>query len=196
MNQNPPPLPQSEPQPVLAYATPMSQPTGLAAWRRGTLLLTSRNVQLPPSCVKCNRPEVKRYRKDVYWHEPLLYLTILAGLLVYLIVALIVRKKATYTCGLCEEHAKARSTHVLVIWLILALGLVGFVVGIAGVAEAFGRNMEHVFGWFIPLGILMMIGSGIYAAITMPLLKPKKVDDHYAHYAGCGDEFLGKFPEA
>lgn len=196
MSGMPPPLPQHQPQPVLAYAAPASQPTGLAIWRRGDQLLTVRDIHLPPTCVKCNRPEAKRIRKDVYWHEQWLYLTILAGVLVYAILALVLRKKATYSCGLCEEHARRRSINILVTWLIVGAGVVSLFLGFTGVSGAWGSHLEDTLVWFIPLGFLLLVVGALYSVFTLPVLKPKRVDEHYAHYVGCDDTFLRQFPEA
>ena len=191
-----PPLPQQPPQPVLAYASPASQPTGLAIWRRGNLLLTVRDIHLPPTCIKCNRPEVKRIRKDVYWHEQWLYLTILAGILVYAILALVLRKKATYSCGLCEEHAQKRRLHVIITWVFVGVGVLALFLGFTGVSGAFGRELEDTLVWFLPLGFLLLVTGALYSVFTLPLLKPKRVDEQYAQYAGCDEAYLRQFPEA
>jgi hypothetical protein len=186
----PPPLPPQS----LEYARQVI-PVGGGIWRRGDQLITGRDVQLPDTCIRCNEPGVKRLRRHVYWHEPWVYILILPGLLIYAIVALALRKKATYTCTLCEKHAKRRTTHILIGWVI-ALSGVGFIVlGVMGANDAFGRDLRDVGGMGIILGIVTLLAAAIYSIITMPLLKPKKIDEQYAYLSGAGPAFLANFSE-
>lgn len=188
----PPPLP---PQP-LSYATPVQPMVATAAWRRGDQLITTRTISLPDACVRCNQPGVKRFRKDLYWHEPWIYLLILPGLLIYAICAIALRKKATVECSLCPAHAKKRMTRILITWLIVLAAIGCWVLAAMGMNDAFGRAYRDMSALFIPLGILVVIGAAVYAAIVLPILKPKKIDEQYAYLKGAGPEFLAKFAEA
>jgi hypothetical protein len=86
----PPPLPP----PTLGYATPLGlgAPTG-GLWREGNRLVTTSTATLPPRCVKCNQLGTVQYaNRKFYWSTPWLLFLILVNLLVYAIVALVVRK--------------------------------------------------------------------------------------------------------
>jgi hypothetical protein len=54
---------------VLPYATPFSHQVG-GAWREGSQLVVTKEVALPPLCVKCNAPaEGPPWTKTLYWHN-------------------------------------------------------------------------------------------------------------------------------
>src|SRR5687767_13019351 len=81
--------------PVIPYAAPLYGQTGSAeaAWRQGDLLVVRKGARLPHACVKCGLPgDGRPLRRTYYWHEPWVYITILAGLLVYVIIALVLRQ--------------------------------------------------------------------------------------------------------
>ncbi len=91
--------------------------SGETVWRNQKLLVMVPDAALPPRCVKCNGPaeEPTKVRK-IYWHHPLLYLLILINLIVYAVVAAIVRKRALVAPGLCAEHKKRRQIGLLIGW--------------------------------------------------------------------------------
>ena len=50
---------------------------------------------------------------NLSWHHPALYLIVLAGVLIYVIVALIVRKTARVNIPLCPAHRAKRRNIIL-----------------------------------------------------------------------------------
>src|SRR4051794_37594891 len=78
-------------------------------WRDGLLLVMSKDGELPDRCLKCNLPAHGwRLKRNLSWHPQGWYLLILLHVLVYVIAALIVRKKATIMVPLCECHRRRR----------------------------------------------------------------------------------------
>ncbi len=76
-------------------------------WREGKVLAMRRGGLFPNRCIKCNAPAVAPGRRQkLTWHPPAWYLLILLAVLLYAIVAMIVRKTATIEIGLCERHQK------------------------------------------------------------------------------------------
>src|SRR5689334_10194557 len=74
-------------------------------WRQNDGLVMHRAATLPDRCIKCNRPANGRVlTKRFAWHHPAWYLLIFAGLLIYAIAALIVRKQVVLHLPLCDEH--------------------------------------------------------------------------------------------
>lgn len=59
---------------------------------------------LPSVCAVCGEPADARKRKTFSWHTPLAYLGLLAGLLPFIIIALILTKRMTVHVPLCERH--------------------------------------------------------------------------------------------
>ncbi len=121
------------------YATP---PSGLtpddeligkdAVWRDGRLLVMDKEAKLPDRCIKCNQPAAHRIRQRLYWHSPFLYLLILLNLIVYVIVATIVRKNAVVSLPLCATHRSKRRKGIALAWLLFFASPVLFVLAIRG----------------------------------------------------------------
>jgi hypothetical protein len=98
--------------------------------------------RLPDRCARCNRPvTLPQVRRTVYWPNSWLYLLSLLSLLIYVIVALIVRKKAVVQVSLCEEHRKQRWPAILMSWLMV----------LAGIGLGLPRFWPR-YGFFIALG--------------------------------------------
>lgn len=196
VSSGPPPLPAAPPLAVLPYATPLPPAfVGYAgAWRGredGQLVVT-KSVELPDRCVKCNAPgDGRRLRRTLYWHHPALYLVILAGVLIYAVVALVVRQQATVVVSLCPVHAAARRRGILVASLI-ALAGVG---SICGAVVVFGdRNFSDYTPFLVTGGILLLLAGAIYGAVRTRLLSAARMQGPYAWLKGAGPEFLETFP--
>src|SRR4051794_32371716 len=97
------------PAPVIPYATPAGNIAVGGIWRSGSKLVVPNQSCLPPSCVKCNAPVSESARKkNFYYYHPALLLLILVNILVFAIVALVVRKKGTVYICVCQKHRNAR----------------------------------------------------------------------------------------
>ena len=179
------------------YAPPMAGELAAQAstdrggfWSDGKNLVLHRDARLPDRCLRCNEPATVRLRKTLYWHHPALYLLILAGLLLYAIVALIVRKKLPSEWPLCGRHAGRRRWGIALTWIGL-LGIFLFPWGLAFAGEALGA--KDAFGllavFSFPLALIMMF-VGLY---LQTVLRPTKIDDHYG-YLLVGKPFLASCP--
>jgi hypothetical protein len=90
-------------------------------WREGKVLVMRKGGDLPHRCIECNEPSAAPLRRyKLSWHSPWLYLLLLLALLLYAIVAAIVRKTAVVHVGLCELHQRR------VVWGRIAELLGGF----------------------------------------------------------------------
>ena len=157
---------------------------GEGVWRDGKTLIMHKTARLPDFCIKCGSPAGGLYlRKTMRWHHPALALLVLAGLLIYLIVALIARKSATVDLSLCEGHLKKRRTAIITSWLIFAAGA-GFLVLAA--AEESGGSLVF--------GLLLLLASGIYAGIWAKIVTVKKIDDHFVWLRRIDERFLDLLP--
>jgi MFS family permease len=193
----PPPLPPdgATPPPPLAYASrPVRQQSG--AWAEGNLLVTTTSCALPQDCVYCGAPAEKILNRKYYWHPSWVFILILPGLLIYAIVALVLRKKADVQLGLCPQHAAARTKKLLVAWGIAGLGLGIIVLSIAMMNDALGREWRDFGGLGIVLAIITFIVAAVVGGGAAGVLKPKKITDTHAWFGGAGREFLAKLPRA
>jgi len=160
---------------------------GVTAWRNQKTLVMIPDSALPPRCVKCNEPahEPTRLRK-VYWHSPAVYLLLLINVLIYAIVATIVRKRARVGAGLCAAHKKRRRQAILICWG-------GVIAGIGLLTWGF-RDSTSNGGAFIIVGVLMLLGSIIVGIIMARVVYAQKIDESYVWLKGCGAQFLDSLP--
>jgi hypothetical protein len=165
-----------------AAATPAAGSGG--AWRDGNVLVLSPDASLPHRCVKCNEPaEEPTKSRKVYWHSSWIYLLFLVNILIYAIVALIVRRKAVIAPGLCAAHKTRRRIGMGIAWALLLAGfaLIGF--GMKG------KNPGAVFG-----GFLVILLAVIVSTTVTRILRANRIDARYVRLKGCGTAFLDSMP--
>jgi hypothetical protein len=153
-------------------------------WRNNSTLVMTKEALLPNRCIKCNAPADERLQRKLTWHHPALYLLILVSVLVYAIVAMVVRKTATIKVALCEDHVSSRRRNMLITWA-LAFGCVASFVG-AGVLEDTTLAM---------LGAGLLFACAIYGVVTLRLVAPSKIDNYFVWLKGVDTNYLQQFPE-
>ncbi len=154
-------------------------------WRSGKILVMTPDADLPDFCVKCNAPATRqRLKRNLFWHNPLLYLLILINLIIYAIVASLNGKKATIYVGLCERHHKNRWIAMCCGWGSFALGILLFVV--AASIESWGIFF---------LGLIILL-TGIIAGISLSaVVSATKITPEHIYIKGVCPEYLAKLPE-
>ncbi len=164
-------------------------------YREYDLLVAKKRAEFPDRCVKCNRPaEGYRLRRNLSWHNPVLYVALLSPL-IYIILALCLRKTARLDIGLCRRHRQKRARTIWIAWLtsLASLGLM-----IVGGFLADTRPGPGVFVFLIPIGLAGMLVGMIYGVIAAPPVKATKINDRCAWLSGVGRTFLeglGEVPE-
>src|SRR5262249_2259953 len=151
---------------------PDSRPTS-GVWRIGTQLVMSKDAVLPYVCVKTNRPADDWLRRNLYWHNSWIYLLILISIWVYVIVALIVRQKATINVGLCRERIVRRRWTITGAWLAVVLGTTMLFVGI-NVAQPGNSAWAAV-----PAGLILVLAGAIVGAFQARIVTPAKITKEY-----------------
>jgi uncharacterized protein DUF4339 len=160
------------------------KPMGVTVWRSGKLLVMKKGSGLPDACVKCNAPAQHRLKRKLYWHHPAVFLLILLSLLIYVIVALIIRKRADVEIGLCDRHAANRKRDVILSWSLVLLGL-GLIIAAVSIAN----------GWVGLAGGLVLVGALVYAAVKTPVVSATKIDAEYVWLRGVSRDYLQAFPD-
>lgn len=165
-------------------------PPPSAAWRSGKHLVIPVEAALPERCLKCNVdvPEDGRLTKKVYWYHWLVYFLLLINILVFVIVALVLRKRAHVTLSLCREHRAKRLRHIIVAWTLSLTGIISFVFGLTGTTT----NQSAA---FTGLGVLLVIAGIIYGATLGRILVPTRIKDGFAWLRGAGPKFLHTLPD-
>lgn len=156
---------------------------GGSAWRDGTVLVLSPEATLPHRCVKCNEPaEEPTKSRKVYWHNPWVYALVLINLLIYAVVAVIVRKKAVISPGLCSAHKTRRRVGIAIAWALLLVGVALLMMGVRSGPGA------------VAGGLLLMLVAALVSTSVTRILRAKRIDARYVRLKGCGTAFLDSLP--
>lgn len=154
------------------------------AWRDGKVLILTPDASLPGRCVRCNEPsEEPTKSRRLYWHSPWLYALIALNILIYAIVAVIVRKKAIVAPGLCSQHKKHRRYSIALAWILLIAGFAVLVMGTSGEMPLAALG-----------GFLLFLAAIIVSATFTRIVRAKRIDAQYVRLKGCGAAFLDSMP--
>jgi hypothetical protein len=151
-------------------------------------VMPGKGAALPPPCVKCGAPaNGKPVNKNFSWHHPALYLLILAGVLIYAIVAAIVRKSMRLSVPLCAHHAQRRSMAVTLAWVLPLVGM----------ADSFILPKAGVDGGVVALITMAFILTGIviWAIVNYPI-RPRYIDQYRGVFTGACEAYLQQFQQA
>ena len=166
-------------------ASDQSHVTGV--WREGSVLVMQPGAPLPNRCVKCNEPAAPPTdERKLYWHHPGIYALIILNLLIYLIVALVVRKSAIVSPGLCLDHKRRRRNAIIVMWLGL---LLGFALFYAAAVTTSDNSTELSLA-----GVLFLIAGLAWGIVFGRIVAAKRIDAAYVRLKGCGPQFLDSLP--
>ncbi len=159
-------------------------PSTVGVWRESNKLVMGKDATLPDRCVKCDAPAHGiRLRRRLSWHHPALYLLIFVTLLLYIVVALIVRQTANIEIGLCEEHQAKRRRNIAITWFLIVVGLLGGI---------FAMVMEDATPAVI--GLLLFLAGVIYGIITIRVVAPAKIDKRFVWLRGINKDYLNSLP--
>jgi hypothetical protein len=154
------------------------------AWREGKRVVARNQTSLPARCFKCNcEVTTPPLTRKLYWHPAGYYLVIFFNILIYAIVAAIVRKRATLDIYLCPDHLQRRKKFMIGGWLGALLGLV---VGIAGIA----MNTP----WMIILGFVILPAAIIVGIAGAQIARPARIKADTVWLTGSGKAFLESLP--
>jgi hypothetical protein len=107
--------------------------------------------------------------------------------LIYVIVALIVRKSIRVSVPLCAQHAQRRSIAVTLAWVLPLIGI----------ADIFVLSQFNVDGGIIALVTTAFILARIliWAVVENPI-RPTLVDSAHGEFTGLSARFLEHVPDA
>jgi hypothetical protein len=110
---------------------------------------------------------------------------VLANAIIYIVVALIVRRHADVTYGLCAPHRQQRRRGILLAVGGILLSLALIIVSVAASQPA-----------LILMALLGFLMSIVIAVVKGRTLLPVRIDKSGAQFKGCGEAFLASLPTA
>ena len=173
----------------VAAAAPAVPAMPAAAYRQGNRLVVPKGAALPSYCVKCGQAvSGEPFQKTFFWHNPWLFLLVLVNLLVYAIVAMIIRKRFDLAVPLCPEHRQRRRTLIIAAWV---LGL-GFIPGGILVGSLISDTNTAVALGFLT-SFLLLIAAFVAGGMSA-VLRPREITDFSATFSGACEQFLALLP--
>jgi hypothetical protein len=164
---------------------PPASEFGTGIWREKSTLVMSKGATLPPYCIRCNEPtHGKVLKRKLSWHHPAIYLIILVALLIYFVVAMVLRKNATVEIGLCEKHLALRRRNIWITWLLCLFGVLGFMMAVVAEESA-----------YMLLSLAFFLGAIIWGVVAVRVVSPAKIDDKFVWLKGVNEDYLNRFPE-
>lgn len=149
----------------------------------GRKLVVPRDSVLPGQCVKCaNSASEPWLRKTFSWHHPAIYILLISPIL-YIIVALIVRKRVNLAVPLCEAHKSIRRKRL---WTaaVLLLGCIPLPIWLATYI-----NNDAADGLAILIGIAMFIVGLVFLVYAAPV-RAIHIGPNSAEFVGASPKFL------
>ena len=166
---------------------------GNGPWRQGKTLVFQEGAELPRRCLTCNQPAEHAIKKNLSFVSQWLLLLILLGvpgLILYLLIGVLIRKRAKVTAYLCARHRVRRRYLILGNWLLFAASALALIAGIAGIART-ARTGEQEDVWLI-LNLFAILGGllSLVMAIALTLFRVRKIENGTAYVRGAGRPFL------
>jgi hypothetical protein len=142
---------------------------------------------LPNLSMRCGAPATIDRARSFSWYPPWILITILAGILICAILALILTKRMRVTVPLCHEHRNHWKARAL-FNLFCFLALIALVIG-AGVLSAYVNNDTAITLAWLTVGLAFfawLVGAAIAQATA---IRPTEITDRSITLNGVAKEF-------
>jgi hypothetical protein len=143
-------------------------------------------ARLPLRCVKTNAPvtAAEAKPKTLYWYPPLLAITILLNLLIFLILYLIFRKRVQLDIPLSAAGRSQLRKHAAIAWLEILIAVACFITGL----------VEPSLAWLIAPAFVLFITGMLYGNYKATKLRVAKLRQGEVWLAGTCPEFRASLP--
>jgi hypothetical protein len=150
--------------------------------------------------MRCGARATTTTRRKFSWHPPWVSALILVGLLPYVIVAIVLTKKARVVMPFCDAHKKYWFNHTLLVWgsfgAIVLLGI-GLIVLMA-ILEQAGRGLRGdglgAYACLAMLGLLL-VWLVVIAILGQFTIRPVEITDRSITLTRVSPEFVDAFHE-
>jgi len=171
------------------YAPPI-KPDGMSPfaglWRQGNVLVMHKRAPLPDICLKSNQPATQRLKRNLSWHHPAVFILVLVSLLIYVIVALIIRKTATIHIALSDQWIALRRRRMTIAWTTILLCVAMIAVG------ALNADSTNWGPFAIVFGVSAFLVAAIYGLLACRMVWPQRMTDDYIWLKGAHPDFLAR----
>lgn len=180
------------------YQTPQAAEEQLFSqhecWRDGKTVYLPPESDLPHCCVRCGEAAQPPARPSkLYWHSPHVYWVLLLvfitgglALLLYAVLALLLRKKVLLTLCYCPKHIWRRRLNLALAIVFLVLLLLPFLVIFSGEYREINALLV-----IVPLALLLLMA--LFNSIIR--IRATHIDENLASIKGFGQGFLQQIPE-
>jgi hypothetical protein len=155
-------------------------------WRDRDALIMTKDAILPGRCLKCDVTTARRLKRTLSWHPTAYYVLLLLSPILYVIVALIVRKTATVSLPFCDDHVRQRRWAIAVGWLTVLSSIPVIILG-----TMLGLPSTLVVG----IGLALILAGAFYGVIRSLVAETKKIDKQFVWLTKIHPDFLAKLPD-
>jgi hypothetical protein len=157
----------------------------------------TRDGGLPDVCIVCGDVARESTRQTFRWCPEWVIVLILAGVLVWVIVAMILTKTMVVYAPVCEAHRGHWFKRTLLNWLLVLGGIAAIVLGFVALAVMENDPNLRDLAFLGPLlGVLTFIGTLIAAVIvSRTAIRPTEITDDDIQLTGVNEEFVEALKE-
>jgi NADH:ubiquinone oxidoreductase subunit 6 (subunit J) len=155
------------------------------------------DYDLPDVCMKCGAPATVWKPRSFAWHPPWIFVLILAGLLVYVIVALVLTKRKRLDIPLCDAHkAHWLWRQLVVVGGLLVLLAVGFLAMIL-LSDSRPNSDEATIGGILCGGTVLGLLAWLVLAVVLQTttIRPREITDDSITLQGVSPEFVQAYED-
>lgn len=179
--------------PNTAYFPPKPEYSGGVFRMYGNKLVMHRQATLPPRCIKTGEPAETAVSKTLYWHHPALFVLVIPGILIYAIVALILRKSMTFAFPLTWRSRRKLRVRIAIAVVSLLLAFTSLIGGMV-LADS-NRGGDEAFAAAGGLLFLSLLVTSIVFFYLARLVTPTRITDQFTVVKGVSPQFLAGLPD-
>jgi hypothetical protein len=140
----------------------------------------------PEVCMKCGARSSVVVRRTFSWCPPWVIITIIAGLLIYAILAMVMTKRMSVKVPLCKEH----KGHWTMRTLCILLGFLGLLVFV-GLAIALSSEDSDLAGlvWMVT-GVLLLAWLIMVIIFQYTAIRPTEITDRSITLTGVNEGYI------
>jgi uncharacterized membrane protein len=158
-------------------------------WRDGSLLVVTPHATLPPRCLYSNERSDNKYSGQIAWHEPWVYILLVAGVIVYFIASLFMTKRMNVTYYLSERQLAKRAVGWIIISVLSAIGLAAAII----LPWEYFFRFEFFVATFLGCSAVCIVFLIVSAFYACPV-RVKRIEGQYAWISGVHFDYLAALP--